>query len=153
MESLKTWLDEQVKLKKQEPNSRLGKAIAYMRNHWSALTLFLRVPGVPLDNNLSERVLKNVVLHRKNSLFYRTAAGAKTGDVYMSLIQTCQRNGVNPWDYMTELQRNHKAAKLAPAAWLPWNYKDALAAKDSPPPPADANPPPQPDIETVSTPA
>ena len=58
MESLKTWLDEQVKKKKQEPNSRLGKAIAYMRTHWPALTLFLRVPGVPLDNNLSERVLK-----------------------------------------------------------------------------------------------
>ena len=152
MESLKTWLDEQVKKKKQEPNSRLGKAIAYMRTHWPALTLFLRVPGVPLDNNLSERVLKNVVLHRKNSLFYRTAAGAKTGDIYMSLIQTCQRNGANPWDYLTELQRNHQAAKLAPAEWLPWNYRKTLEAQDSPPP-ADANPPPQAVSEIAPAPA
>lgn len=141
MESLKTWLDEQVKQKKTEPNSRLGKAIAYMRTHWPALTLFLRVPGAPLDNNLSERVLKNVVLHRKNSLFYRTAAGAKTGDIYMSLIQTCQRNGANPWDYLTELQRNHEAVKQAPEEWLPWNYKAAMEAKSAQPS-ASANPPP-----------
>lgn len=136
MTSLKTWLDEQVKQKKVEPNSRLGKAIAYLRSHWTALTLFLRTPGVPLDNNLSERVLKNVVLHRKNSLFYRTAAGAKTGDIYMSLIQTCQRNAVNPWHYLTELQRNHEAAKHNPEKWLPWNYKEALkpAVAAKPPP-------------------
>lgn len=141
MAALKAWMDEQVKEKKVESNSRLGKAIAYMRSHWTALTLFLRVPGVPLDNNLSERVLKNVVLHRKNSLFYRTAAGAKTGDIYMSLIQTCQRNGVNPWDYLTEVQRNHEAAKETPEQWLPWTYKATLKARTAAQS-AVANPPP-----------
>lgn len=134
MEGLKAWLDEHVAAKKSEPNSKLGKAIAYMRTHWKALTLFLHVPGAPLDNNVAERLLKGVVLHRKNSLFYRTAAGAKTGDIYMTLIQTCQRNGINPWEYLTEVQRNHEAAKLEPADWLPWTYQLTLARELAPPP-------------------
>jgi len=140
MDELKVWLDTQVAEKKVEANSALGKAIAYMRSHWTALTLFLRVAGAPLDTNIVERVIKNVVLHRKNSLFYRTAAGAKTGDIYMSLIQTCQRNGINPWDYLTELQRNHVAVKAAPADWMPWNYRATLEARRVSP--IEVNPPP-----------
>ncbi len=140
MAELKVWLDEQVAAKKKEPNSNFGKAVTYMRSHWNALTLFLRVPGAPLDNNISERLIKSVVAHRKNSLFYRTAAGAKTGDIYMTLIQTCQRNGINPWDYLTELQRNHQAAKREPENWLPWNYQQTLAQADGEPP----KPPPGP---------
>lgn len=149
MAELKTWLDEHVAAKKSEPSSKLGKAIAYLRTHWKALTLFLHVPGAPLDNNVAERLLKSVVLHRKNSLFYRTAAGAKTGDVYMSLIQTCQRNGINPWDYLTELQRNHEAAKLAPADWLPWTYQLTLARDTAAPP----KPPPPGSTAKIPTPA
>jgi transposase len=98
MDSLKTWLDERMDEKKVEANSTLGKAIEYLRKHWEHLTLFLRVAAAPLDNNYAERALKKVVLHRKNSLFYRNAVGAKVGDIYMSLIQTCQLNDVNPFD-------------------------------------------------------
>lgn len=134
MTELKAWLDDQVNAKKAEPNGALGKAIAYMRSHWTALTQFLRVAGAPIDNNVAERVLKTVVLHRKNSLFYRTASGAKTGDIYMSLIQTCQRNGVNPWDYLTEIQRNHQLVKEKPEDWVPWRYKVTLAALARPAP-------------------
>ena len=46
--------------------------ITYMLRHWQALTLFLRVAGAPLDNNICERALKMAIRHRKNSLFYRT---------------------------------------------------------------------------------
>ncbi len=152
MADLKVWLDEQIVEKRVEANSPLGKAIAYMRSHWTALTLFLRLAGAPLDSNVAERVLKNVVLHRKNSLFYRTASGAKTGDIYMTLIQTCQRNGINPWDYLTELQRNHLAVKESPADWLPWNYKETLKLLREPPS-ADANPPPESNEIKVEIPA
>ena len=65
MKKLEEWLDAQLSEKKTEPNPRLGKAIAYMQNHWEALTLFLKVPGTPLDNNLCEQVLKRAILHRK----------------------------------------------------------------------------------------
>ena len=62
-----------------EPNSSLGGAISYMLKHWERLTLFLRVPGAPLDNNICERALKRAILHRKNALFYKTCHGAHVG--------------------------------------------------------------------------
>jgi len=99
-----------------------------MRNHWVGLTLFLRQVGAPLDNNVVERALKRVVLHRKNSLFYRTAKGARTGDIYMSLIQTCQLNNADPLDYLTALQRNYASVAARPGDWMPWTYKAAIPA-------------------------
>ena len=65
-------------------------------------------------------------MHRKNSLFYKTQNGADVGDLYMSLIHTCELNGVNPFDYLTELQRHDDAVASDPAAWLPWNYREQL---------------------------
>ena len=62
MDDLEEWLQEQFDQKKVEPNSSLGGAISYMLNHWKPLTLFLREPGAPLDNNLCEQVLKRAVL-------------------------------------------------------------------------------------------
>jgi hypothetical protein len=46
--------------------------IGYMLNHWEALTLFLKVPNAPLDNNLCGPALKMSILHRKNALFFKT---------------------------------------------------------------------------------
>jgi len=108
---------------KVEPNSGLGKAIKYMLRHWQALTLFLREPGAPLDNNLAERALKKAILHRKNSLFYKTLNGADVGDLYMTLIHTCELNDVNPFDYLSELQRHTQELTASPAEWMPWNYR------------------------------
>jgi len=79
--------------RKVEPNSGLGEAITYMLKHWQKLTLFLRVAGAPLDNNLCERILKKAILHRKNSYFYKTENGARVGDTFMSLIHTAELNG------------------------------------------------------------
>src|SRR5436190_16436945 len=64
---------------KVEPDSGLGQAISYLLKHWEKLTLFLRVAGAPIDNNLVERALKKAILHRKNSLFYKTRNGAQMG--------------------------------------------------------------------------
>ena len=126
MQKIETWLDEQLSEKKVEPNSGLGKATTYMQKHWQALTLFLRIPGAPLDNNLCEQVLKRAILHRKNSLFYRTERGAFVGDLYMSLIHTCSLNDVNPFDYLTALIEHHKRVKENPKNWMPWNFTNAL---------------------------
>src|SRR5690606_18662667 len=64
LDGLKEWFGAQIEERKIEPNSSLGGAIEYMTKHWDALTLFLRVPGAPLDNNVCERVLKKAILHR-----------------------------------------------------------------------------------------
>lgn len=132
MEQLHVWLKDQLDEAKTEPNSGLGKAIAYLLNHWQALTLFLREKGSPLDNNLCERALKKAILNRKNALFYKTPNGAMVGDLYMSLIHTCELNGANPFDYLTELLRHAAELKAHPAEWMPWSYRATLAQADSP---------------------
>lgn len=128
MDDLKQWLEAQLSERKAEPNSGLGQAISYMLNHWKALTQFLRVPGAPLDNNICERALKRAILHRKNSMFYKTQHGAYIGDLFMSLIHTCHLSGVNPFDYLVNLQKFSSELFKNPAAWLPWNYQDTLTA-------------------------
>jgi transposase len=127
MEKLHIWCNVQFGERKVEPNSGLGQAIAYLLRHWEKLTLFLRAAGAPLDNNLVERALKKAILHRKNSLFYKTRNGAQMGDLFMSLIHTCELNGVNPFDYLTALQRHAQALAANPAEWMPWNYRETLA--------------------------
>jgi transposase len=126
MQALREWLERQLGEKRAEPNSALGGAIGYTLKHWEELTLFLRQPGAPLDNNVCERALKKAILHRKNALFYKTRHGAQVGDLFMSLIYTCQLNEVNPFEYLTELQQHAEAMAESPEQWLPWNYRDAL---------------------------
>jgi len=126
MEQLHHWLEAQFAERKTEPNSGLGKAITYLLRHWKALTLFLRKAGTPLDNNIVERALKRAVLHRKNALFYRTLNGADVGDLFMSLIHTCQLCGANSFDYLIELQRHAQKLATSPAEWMPWNYRETL---------------------------
>lgn len=128
MEDLRTWMQALIAEKKVEPNSGLGDAIAYMDDHWEKLTRFLHHPGAPLDNNVAERALKKAILHRKNALFYKTDKGARVGDLFMSLIHTCELNGVDAFHYLTEILRHGGEARKHPDAWMPWNYRAALAA-------------------------
>jgi len=129
MEDLRQWMAAQFAEHKTEPNSGLGKAISYLLRHWTKLTLFLRQSGAPLDNNVVERALKKAILHRKNALFYKTMNGARVGDLFMSLIHTCELNKVNPFDYVTELLRHPAEVAVRPAEWMPWNYRrDATVA-------------------------
>jgi hypothetical protein len=127
MDNLKDWLQRQFDEKLVEPNSALGEAINYLLKRWDSLTLFLRKAGAPLDNNICERALKKAILHRKNSMFYKTRKGAHVGDIYMSLIYTCELNSVNAFDYLNQLQLNAAEVAEHPQRWMPWNYQDAVA--------------------------
>jgi transposase len=128
MEELHQWMETQFAEHKTEPNSGLGKAISYLLRHWAKLTLFLRQQGAPLDNNIVERALKKAILHRKNALFYKTMNGARVGDLFMSLIHTCELNKVNPFEYLTELLRHRAHLTVHPAEWMPWNYQGSATA-------------------------
>ncbi|HKB40194.1 MAG TPA: IS66 family transposase, partial [Gemmataceae bacterium] len=135
LQELHAWLNRQLDDKLTEPNSALGSAIRYMLRHWEPLTLFLRQAGAPLDNNVCERALKKAILHRKNALFYRTQNGARVGDLFMSLIYTCQLNEANPFNYLTQLQRHADQVAASPASWMPWNYCEARTNESGVPPP------------------
>src|SRR5258708_26998038 len=127
MKGLHDGMTAQLGEHKRERNCGLGKAISYLLNHWTKLTLFLRQPDSPIDNNIVERALKKAILNRRNALFYKTLNGAGVGDLFMSLIHTCELNGANPFDYLTELQRHAEELKSNPSEWMPWNYRETLA--------------------------
>ena len=127
MDELKRWLQKQVDERLVEPNSSLGKAMAYMQTHWETLTRFLAIAGAPLDNNLVERALKLFIRQRKNSLFYATEHSAYIASVLTSLIATCLHAGVNALEYLVALQEHRTEVFAAPEAWFPWTYQASLA--------------------------
>jgi transposase len=127
MEEVRARMAAELAEKRIEPNSDLGVAFNYFLKRWEKFTLFLRKPGAPLDNNIAERALKMTIRHRKASLFYRSQRGAHVGDVFMTLIHTAELHHQNPSEYLTALQRNHKAVAETPADWMPWNYRRTLA--------------------------
>jgi len=132
LEELHARLVRQIEDRLVERNSGLGGAISYLLKHWEKLTLFLRQPGAPLDNNICERALKKAILHRKNALFYKTCHGAHVGDIFMSLIYTCEFCGANPFDYLTELDRHAADLARTPQDWMPWNYRQTLTGIATP---------------------
>jgi hypothetical protein len=63
----------------------------------------------------------------RTPLFYRTLNGAQVGDLFMSLIHTCQLRGADSFDYLIELQRHAQELAAYPAQWMPWSYRETLA--------------------------
>ena len=70
--------------------------------------------------------LKKAILHCKGSLFYKTQNGAQVGDLFMSLIHTCERCGADPFDYLVELQKH--AAELDAITAEPFRVTPARGA-------------------------
>jgi hypothetical protein len=127
MDALKRWLQQQVDERLVEPNSALGKAMAYMQGHGETLTRFLSVVGAPLDNNLVERALKLFIRQRKNSLFSKTEPSASIASVLTSLIAPCLQAGGNALESLVAVQEHRTEVCADPAAWLPWTYQASLA--------------------------
>jgi hypothetical protein len=69
---------------------------------------------------------------RDHSLFYKTRKGAQMGDLFMSLIHTCELNDVNAFDYLTELLRHTEELKQNPSAWMPWSYRGTVVRLTTP---------------------
>lgn len=122
MEAMMAWGQRAFKEHLVEPNSTLGGAISYMLKRAASLKGFCHYIGAPIDNNLLERKLKMVVLHRKNSLFFKEPLGAKVGDILMSLIATAAQARVNVFDYLVALQRQADDVKKRPEEYMPWKF-------------------------------
>ncbi|MDI9382824.1 MAG: transposase, partial [Verrucomicrobiota bacterium] len=96
------------------PDPKTFSDSLYLQRQWQRLTLFLRQPGAPIDNNGCERALKKPTLHRKNSLFNTTRSGARLGDLYLSIIYTCRLNQTNAFHTMTTLSENQERVVANP---------------------------------------
>ena len=126
MEQIRDWGQQQLETGETEDNCALGKAIRYFNKHFDGLTAFCRIEGALLDNNLMEQALKLILRGRKNSLFFKTPAGAAIADVITSVIATVHQAGINGFDYLVELQRHADDVKRQPELWLPWNYQNTM---------------------------
>jgi hypothetical protein len=106
------------------PRHPMAEAIGYALNQWQELNVFSSDGAVPIDNNLSEREMKRVVLNRKNSLFVGNPRGGRTAAILASLTSTCRRHDVDPQLYLTQLLVNLPVTPHAElSAWLPDRWK------------------------------
>ena len=121
LEQFKTWL-----LKRNEevpPSSLLGKAVHYSLSQWDKMVMYLESPYLTPDNNAAENAIRPFVLGRKNWLFNKSPAGAKSSCGMFSLIQTAKQNGLVPWQYLKALFEKAPYA-VSTEDWqklLPWN--------------------------------
>jgi hypothetical protein len=102
----------------------MAQAINYALNQWTELNVFAADGAVPIDNNVSEREMKRVVLNRKNSLFVGNERGGATSAILSSLTSTCRRHEIDPQHYLTQLLTNLPATPMSQLdRWLPDAWK------------------------------
>ena len=115
---LQTWKQQLL------PRHPMAEAVAYALGQWKELSEFCRDGAIPLDNNVSEREMKRVVLNRKNSLFVGNARGGRTAAILASLTSTCRRHEVDPQLYLTQLLVNLPSLPSRQLTdWLPDQWK------------------------------
>jgi transposase len=106
------------------PKHPMAEAVNYALSQWAELNVFSSDGAVPIDNNVSEREMKRVVLNRKNSLFVGNPRGGRTAAILASLTSTCRRHDVDPQLYFTQLLMNLPQAKVSELSdWLPDQWK------------------------------
>jgi transposase len=107
------------------PKHPMAQALGYALNQWTELNIFASDGAVPIDNNISEREMKRVVLNRKNSLFVGNDRGGHTAAVLSSFTSTCRRHGVDPQHYFTQLLTNLPSTPMSQLdQWLPDQWKN-----------------------------
>jgi transposase len=124
---LRLYIEE--KQKNVTPQSPIGKAIAYMLNHWEGLCRFVDDGRLPIDNNAVEREMKAVAVGRKNWLFFGSERGGRAAAIIYSIIASARRHDLDVWQYLGDILR--RLADLKPGelpALLPDAWKRARLA-------------------------
>jgi transposase len=112
------------------PKHPMAEAVNYTLGQWAELNVFCSDGAVPIDNNVSEREMKRVVLNRKNSLFVGNPRGGRTAAILASLTSTCRRHEIDLQLYLTQLLVNLPSWPARDLdAWLPDQWKQAQAAR------------------------
>ena len=112
------------------PKHPMAEAVNYTLSQWEELTVFTSDGAVPIDNNVSEREMKRVVLNRKNSLFVGNPRGGRTAAILASLTSSCRRHEMDPQLYFMQLLMNLPSWPVNDIdAWLPDRWKRTHAAR------------------------
>jgi hypothetical protein len=112
------------------PKHPMAEAIKYALGHWNELNVFLTDGAVAIDNNISERAMRRVVLNRKNSLFVGNARGGRTAAILANLTSTCRRHDIDPQLYLTQLLVALPSLRVSDLpGWLPDRCKATQKAR------------------------
>jgi hypothetical protein len=112
------------------PKHPMAEAVSYTLGQWEELTVFTSDGAVPIDNNVSEREMKRVVLNRKNSLFVGNPRGGRTAAILASLTSSCRRHEMDPQLYFMQLLMNLPSWPARDLdTWLPDRWKQSHAAR------------------------
>ena len=125
------------------PKSRLGQACAYALSNEAALRRFCTDGRFAIDNNVSERTLREFVVGRKNWLFFGSPAAARKSEIVMTVLSSARRHGLNEWEYLvdvlyrlSDLRAERSLSDLLPDRWekspLPPTEAAALIAAQTP---------------------
>lgn len=104
------------------PESDFGQALQYIRNHWTELTRYLPNPSIPIDNNETEQLMRQVALGRKNWIFTGSVAAGERAAGLLSLASSAIRNDLDVWTYIKDVLDQRLAGRTDYGPLLPWNW-------------------------------
>lgn len=124
---MQNWLDESSARTAHDvlPKSDFAKALQYIRNHFVELSRYLDNPAIPIDNNDTEQLMKQVALGRKNWLFSGSVAGGERTAGFFTLVSSALRNDLDVRRYVTDVLEQLLSGVTDYAALLPWNWAQA----------------------------
>jgi transposase len=104
------------------PKEKMSEALAYLRNHWDALRLYLNDPLLPIDNNDVEQLMKQVAVGRKNWLFIGSVPAGERAANFLTLVSSALRNDLDVYVYIKAvldalLAGSTDYAALRPDVW------------------------------------
>lgn len=102
LEELRRWMREKYE-QVQRPTSPIRKAIDYSLKRWDRLTLYAGTHLLDPDNNRVENAIRPVAVGRKNYLFAGSHEAAQRSAMLYSLLGTCKNNGMNPYEWLTDV--------------------------------------------------
>ena len=106
------------------PKSDFAKAMNYVRNHWAELTRYLDDGMLPIDNNETELLMRQVAVGRKNWLFAGSVAGGERNAAFLTITSSAMRNDLDVWLYVNDVLKQLLAGTTDYDALLPWNWRD-----------------------------
>jgi transposase len=110
---------------KVAPKTPLGKALAYLLEHWQGLNRFLDDGRLEVDNNRAENAIRPFTLGRRAWLFSATVEGAKASANLYSIVETAKANRLEPYAYLRHLLTELPKAQTLEAveALMPWHVE------------------------------
>jgi transposase len=85
------------------PKSALAQAVTYALNQWQALCRYAEDGRLTIDNNVSERRLRDQAIGRKNWMFLGSADAGPRAAVLCTIIAGAKRHRLEPWAYLQDV--------------------------------------------------